>query len=271
MATLILRGCKADGTSKNGFKWPMEVGATATAPDWTTTAECGGGLHGFLHGEGDSSASEYFGPDCKWMAVEPVGDVIDLGGKVKFQSGVVRFGGSLQEAANYVLANDPDAKGKKVIGGTATAGNYGTATAGNYGTATAGDEGTATAGDEGTATAGNYGTATAGYMGTATAGNYGTATAGNYGTATAGDEGTATAGNYGTATAGNKGTATAGYYGTATAGDGGAIIIGWHDKDGRWRIKVGEVGKDCDLKPGQAYQLDKEGNFVAVDTKKPGV
>lgn len=59
MPTLILRGCKKDGSSRNGYKYPLEVGATGTCPDWQPTAECGRGLHGFLHGVGDFSSCEF--------------------------------------------------------------------------------------------------------------------------------------------------------------------------------------------------------------------
>jgi hypothetical protein len=75
--------------------------------------------------------------------------------------------------------------------------------------------------------------------------------------------GTATAGDGGTATAGDMGTATAGYRGTATAGDGGTIIIQrWNGK--RYKFEVAEVGEDG-LTPGQAYCLNDEGSFVAVE------
>jgi len=128
--------------------------------------------------------------------------------------------------------------------------------------ATAGYSGTATAGYRGTATAGDRGTATAGYRGTATAGYRGTATAGDRGTATAGDRGTATAGDSGTATAGDSGTATTGYRGTATAGDSGMISIQyWDSKAERYKVMIGYIGEGG-LKPGIAYQLDENCQFV---------
>jgi len=258
--SLVLRVCRADHTSRNGFAWPQAVGEEIAAPDWKGNKECGNGLHGWLYGQGDHSCVDYWvDQDAKWYVLEVPSDSITmLGGKCKFPRAVVRFIGAKSEAAAYILEHEPLAHEVAVIGaclkvgdketvlvgglgtatagyrGTATAGYRGTATAGYRGTATAGESGTATAGESGTATAGNYGTATAGesgtatagYRGTATAGNYGTATAGNYGTATAGYRGTATAGNYGTATAGESGTATAGYRGTATAGESGTATAG---------------------------------------------
>jgi len=228
---LCLRTCRKDGSNEfNDFRWPLVVGAVATAPDWDPTPTCGSGLHGLAWGAGDADLVDP-GPDAVGLVVEAAaGQVVDLGGKVKFPAATVRFVGTLAKAASWLAAET----GRTVHfagvtagdSGTATAGDYGQATAGDGGTATAGNDGRATAGDYGTATAGNYGQATAGDSGTATAGNGGRATAGNDGTATAGNYGQATAGNHGQATAGNHGTATAGYYGQATAGDYGQATAG---------------------------------------------
>lgn len=48
---LVLRVCDVDGKSHGGFQWP-ESGPVA-APDWNPEPRCGGGLHGWLWGEGD--------------------------------------------------------------------------------------------------------------------------------------------------------------------------------------------------------------------------
>ena len=250
--SLVLRVCNADFTSRGGFQWPSEIGAVVSAPDWKANYECGNGLHGWLHGSGDYSASDYCGsPEAKWMVLEvPSSEIIDLGGKVKFPSATVRFIGSKSDAAEFILKNDPAATADTIIGlsltagdnrsvsvgdlGTATAGKHGTASAGEYGSASAGyrgsafagEDGTASAGKHGTATAGRYGSASAGKHGTATAGKHGTATAGKHGTATAGEDGTATAGKHGSATAGRYGSASAGYRGSASAGEYGTASAG---------------------------------------------
>jgi hypothetical protein len=276
---LVLRCCAPDMSSQNGFVWPG-VGKVAECPDWKDNKNCGNGLHGWLYGQGDHSTSSYYEREgAKWIAVEvKQTDIRDLGGKVKFPRGVVRFVGERHEAANFIIEHEPRAKFVAVIGaclaggdgltvavgalGTATAGDRGTATAGYSGTATAGYRGTATAGDSGTATAGDRGTATAGYSGTATAGALGTATAGYSGTATAGYRGTATAGDSGTATAGDSGTATAGALGTATAGDSGEIHVRWYDsKNDRYRTVIGYVGEDG-IEANVAYRLDANNKLV---------
>jgi hypothetical protein len=51
---LVLRCCRKDMTSKNGFTWPG-VGGIATAPDWKDNKDCGNGLHGWLHYLGDAA------------------------------------------------------------------------------------------------------------------------------------------------------------------------------------------------------------------------
>ena len=293
--SLVLRVCRPDFTSYGGFKWPSDIGAEVSAPDWKNNESCGNGLHGWLYGKGTYNSTNYWEyPDAKWMVLEVCSaDLVILDGKCKFPSAIVRFVGTAADAATYLLKHEPNATTGSVIGecvttgdyGTATAGDCGTATAGDYGTATAGDCGTATAGDcgtaaagqRGTATAGQRGTATAGKCGTATAGDCGTATAGDYGTATAGqrgtatagkcgtatagDCGTATAGKCGTATAGDCGTATAGDYGTASAGEGGEIRIRWFDRDARrYRTKIGYVGEDG-IKPDTSYRLNQKHEF----------
>lgn len=166
---LVLRTCNADLTSHGEFRWPES--GTVEAPDWQPTKECGNGLHGWLHGEGDGILGNW-SPDAKWLVVSvEVATIVDLGGKVKFPRGEVVHCGDRKSATEYLAVNG--CAGRKIIGGTATAGYRGTATAGVSGTATAGYRGTATAGYGGTATAGDRGTATAGDSGTATAGDDG--------------------------------------------------------------------------------------------------
>ena len=269
--TLVLRCCRHDFTSRDGFQWKKK--GTVTAPDWEHRPYCGHGLHGWKHGEGDHSVWEHDESDVWMVLAVKTKSIVELDGKVKFPTCRVLFTGKREVATALIKEHYPAAR---VIYGTATAGENGTATAGYKGTATAGNYGTATAGNYGTATAGENGTATAGYKGTATAGNYGTATAGNYGTATAGyngtatagENGTATAGNYGTATAGYNGTATAGYNGTATAGENGIIQIKLYDHAARrHRIVIGYIGEnglENGLEAGRKYKLDSQGQFVEV-------
>jgi hypothetical protein len=224
----LLRTVNVDGTSHGGFRWPLEVGAEAVAPDWNPAPVCGGGLHGFLDGEGDGSLASW-DPSAHWLVLEvPEGaGLVDLAGKAKAERARVLHVGDRASATAEMGRLCP---GRAIVGGTATAGNRGTATAGEGGTATAGEGGTATAGYNGTATAGNRGTATAGYNGTATAGYNGTATAGDGG--------------------------------TATAGEGGMLLISWWQE--RQRLAVAYVGEDGIL-PGVPYRLNSSGAFVRAE------
>jgi hypothetical protein len=290
MPALYLRTVDGLDQSHQGFQWPTEVGALIEAPDWNPAPYCGGGLHGLLWGEGDGDLL-YNSDDAIWQVVE-AHESIDLDGKHKFRSCVLRYRGDREGAIAYLVANGGD--GKAIAYHAATAGDHGIATVGDWGSAIAGDGGTATAGDNGTAvagiggtaiagtdstavadyggtataddcgtaTAGNSGIATAGVAGTATAGDWGSATAGASGAARAGDDGTATAGDWGSATAGHRGTAIAGAHGTATADNGGSIIIKYSDGD-RPRYVIGYVGEDG-IEAGVAYKCE-HGKLVRAD------
>src|SRR5678815_2388134 len=115
---LVLRSCDKDMRSYNDFKWPKK--GHVVAPDWKATKACGNGLHGFLWGEGDGTLGRY-DEGSKWLVLEVVeSTIIDLGGKVKFPECDVIFCGDLKEAAKYIAEHGGE--GKKIIGGTATAG-----------------------------------------------------------------------------------------------------------------------------------------------------
>jgi len=59
---LILRCCEKDGTSYNGFKWPLIVGAHVEPTSWNPEAVCGNGLHGWPWGLGIGN-----GKDANWQ------------------------------------------------------------------------------------------------------------------------------------------------------------------------------------------------------------
>lgn len=144
---LVLRCCNADMSSKNGFVWPG-VGGIATAPDWKDNKECGNGLHGWLYGQGDHSTSDYFlQSDAKWLVVKVVlSTIIMLGGKCKFQSGEVVFVGMKSEAADYIIANEPQAANVAVIGLIAECGENGVLQGGTLSVLTGGYSATMTGG-----------------------------------------------------------------------------------------------------------------------------
>jgi hypothetical protein len=63
--TYMLRTCRPDMTSHNGFQWPTS--GPVECPDWNPRAACGNGLHGLLHGEGDASLLDW-SEDAQWLA-----------------------------------------------------------------------------------------------------------------------------------------------------------------------------------------------------------
>ena len=259
--SVVLRICKADMTSYNGFIWPEK--GHVEAPDWDDTEECGHGLHGWFEAQGDASYSNCLNePDAKYLVLKVKTDsIIHLDGKCKFPRAKVCFVGNRNEAIAYIEETYPYLRTMPLLFANRTAGDSGGVATGDCGTAIAGFRGTARTGFRGTATVGNYGTATAGFRGTATAGFRGIATAGTGGTATAGTHGTAIAGTGGTATVGDCGTATAGEFGTAMAGIGGIIQIHYfHDRD---RIAIGYI-EENGLKPNVKYKLDANHNFVEI-------
>ena len=165
----VLRTCGADMSSYGGFIWPNS--GPVAAPDWRADDRCGGGLHGFLWGEGNGELASWES-DALWLVVRITSPgYVDLDGKVKFEAGEVVFCGDRAAAVADIAARGAIGA---IVGGLITRGDNDVAQAGYRGTATAGEGGTATAGYRGTATAGYRGTATAGYRGTATAGEGGT-------------------------------------------------------------------------------------------------
>ncbi len=151
---LVLRTCKADMTSHNRFLWPES--GPISCPDWNPKPICGGGLHGFLWGEGAGELADW-SVDAKWLVVAvPAATIVSLEGKVKFPAGDVVYCGDRLTATAYLADNG--GRGRSIVGGTSTSGHGGTSTSGHGGTSTSGDRGTSTSGDDGTSTSGTRGT-----------------------------------------------------------------------------------------------------------------
>ena len=164
---LVLRCNAPDGSSHGGFVWPLAVGAEVVAPDWIANNKCGNGLHGWLHGAGDHSASSHHSTtDAKWLVVcVALADIVSLGGKVKFPRCVVHHVGDKKSATDYIIANDERARVVPVIGALVTVGDKQVANVGAIGFATSGYYGTSTSGDYGTSTSGDYGKSRSGTKG----------------------------------------------------------------------------------------------------------
>ena len=111
---VALRTCDADMQSRGGFQWPG-VGETVTAPDWTDSQECGGGLHGLLWGQGDWSllATD---ETAKWVVFRPVGEMSHLGGKIKCESAEVLFIGARLDAWQFLRQHVTNLRGANLVG-----------------------------------------------------------------------------------------------------------------------------------------------------------
>lgn len=109
---LVLRTCDSDMRSYGGFQWPMS--GRVSAPDWNPYPDCGGGLHGFLWGEGNFYLASPF-TAAKWVvcSVDPAA-IVDLQSKVKFPECEVIHVGDQESATNYVRNNG--GADRKIIG-----------------------------------------------------------------------------------------------------------------------------------------------------------
>ena len=170
--SLVLRACREDMSSKNGFMWPTS--GVVECPDWDSVPECGNGLHGWLYGHGDGNVSDYWSKNDKWLVVSvETYSIIELNGKVKFPKGEVLFCGDRKSATDFLMEHEPRSKDQPVISAfitvsdnqTATTGYNGTSTSGDYGTSTSGNYGTSISGKNGTSTSGNGGKSKAGVNG----------------------------------------------------------------------------------------------------------
>jgi len=97
---LILRKCREDLTSHNGFKYP-ETGFVE-ALDWQPTTECGNGLHGLVWATGDFNIDDY-GNIFQVLLVNKLDGFIDLGDKVKFKRAYVLLTTKEQQRVSDLL------------------------------------------------------------------------------------------------------------------------------------------------------------------------
>ena len=175
---LILRFVAHDGSSWKGFKSPVVVGETLTAPDawdtawgeqpeewrggWIADKRCGGGIHGWPWGIGigDGKEPEW---DALWQvyAVKPEDIVADVGDgpKCKFRSGVLRYSGDWHGAAMFIMSGQMAWTFHNSSGSASNSGDRGSASnSGSRGSASnSGDSGSASnSGSRGSASNSGY-------------------------------------------------------------------------------------------------------------------
>lgn len=284
--SLVLRACNEDMSSKNNFKWPTS--GLVECSDWDSVHDCDKGLHGWLYGHGDGSASEYWSENDKWLVISvETSSIIELRGKVKFPKGEVVFCGDRKSATDFLMKHEPRSLLQPIIGAfitvsdnqTAITGYKGSSTSGLKGSSTSGDYSMSTSGNYGTSTSGDYSTSTSGYKGTSTSGGFSISISGNYGNSISGLGGTSTSGDYGTSTSGFKGTSISGEGGKSISGVGGTSSSGYNGKcktgykgiiqikyyeNNRVKLKTGYIGEDG-LEPDTFYKLDENNNFTTCE------
>jgi len=224
--SLVLRVCRKDMTSHDGFKWPKKVGSIVSAPDWIDNKECGNGLHGWLYGQGDHSCVNYWGEEgANWVVLEvETAGIIMLGGKCKFQSAKIKFIGAKQDAAEYLIKNEPKAASVAVIGRTVEVSEGGEALAGALSTMTGGDSAKMTGGDSAKMTGGDSAKMTGG----------------------------------------DSATMTGGDSAKMTGGDKSVLCFSYYDKKSdRQKMKLAYVGEDG-IKPNVPYRLNDKHELEEV-------
>ena len=155
----LLRSCNADFSSARdrSFVWPSTVGMEVQPCAWNPAPTCGGGLHGFVRGEGDASLADW-SKTAQWLvfSADPA-DVVNIGRKAKVRIARVEHVG--QGAAGQDRRLDCLAYldrlgqcGAAAMGVMRQGGYYSTLTGGDRSTLTGGDCSTLTGGDGSTLT-----------------------------------------------------------------------------------------------------------------------
>ena len=200
MNNLFLRTCNSDGTSYEGFQWNLEIGGITEAPDWNPEPECGGGLHGLLHGKGDGENLDH-SKDALWMACEALGPIVDIDHKIKTSKAKTLFVGDRKGATDFLIASGCNPA--EVVGAFITGGDSSKIIGADWSTLTGGDDSIITGGRWSTLTGGRWSTVTGGNWSTLTGGNWSTLKGGDYSIVTGGDNSIVTGGDWSIATGGD--------------------------------------------------------------------
>ena len=236
----VLKVVRHDMTTRNHFKWG-NVGDITVAPDWDPNPKCGGGLHGWLSGVGDIRCQDISESDgARWLVIEVEGEVVSLGGKVKFERGKTVFAGDMREAAAIVA----DLSGEQgsvigiirsggdrstVLGGchsTLTGGNYSAVSGGDHSIVTGGDLSIVTGGEHSKVSGGDQSTVSGGYHSIVTGGDQSTVSGGDRSIVTGGDLSTVSGGNHSIVTGMDRSIVNGGNYSTVRGGAGSTVTGG---------------------------------------------
>ena len=251
MKSYILRTCREDMTSRNGFTWPRK--GPVSCDDWDPEPKCGNGLHGLLMGQGDGSVLDW-SSDAIWQVVE-VDDssMVNIGdGKVKFPCGIVVHTGDQKSATDFVIAQGADAE--KVVGAFRQCGDRSTLVGGYQSSLVGGSYSTLEGGSYSSLVGGDNSDLAGGTRSTLTGGDRSSLTGGDYSRLMGGDRSELTGGAGSNLVGGSYSRLTGGTYSTMTCK--------WWDGN-RYRIITAYVGEDG-IDSGVPYRVEK-GKFVRVE------
>ena len=220
---LILRTCNKDLKSYKGFQWPKE--GPVSAPDFNPSPECGHGLHGLLEGQGDWGLLDW-SVSAKALIVETDrSQLIELGGKVKFQSGIVKRVATIAALLCEFLCNA--AKIKKEVSDLQKATSSTAAVDENSHSSSDPSSQLAASGDSSQLAASGYSSKLA----------------------ASGRSSLVIGASHGC---------------VARAADGGTLVLTrWVDKEKRWRVSVAYIGENG-IKADTDYKLNDAGEFEEV-------
>jgi hypothetical protein len=271
---LLLKCVNADGTSYGGFKYPLEIGAEVTAPDWDPANRCGGGLHGWAWGIGIGGGKAPIW-DGIWLvlgcAPKDVVHVTIDGGKEKARKATIRCvtkPGDWQKATNFILAGQMAWIAHNADGSAASSGYSSSA-------ASSGDRSSAaSSGDRSSAASSGYSSsaASSGYSSSAASSGYSSsaASSGDRSSAASSGDRSSAASSGDSSSAASSGDCSpavcAGLSSRAKAGEWGCVALAWwNDAAQRAEMRCREVGcgdgTDGKLKAGVWYRLNKRGEF----------
>jgi len=182
---LILRKCREDFTSHEGFVYPEK--GYVEALDWEDNHRCGQGLHGLEWGIGDYDINEH-GKMWQVIKVDKNNGYRDLEDKVKFKCGEVilstlNYGEAMDLLMKYIPDRLKDRVGCQVI----ISSDNSVVTCGNYSNIRCGRESTINSGDNSNITSGDDSKITSGCNSTIISGNDPTIISGSGSTITSGD------------------------------------------------------------------------------------
>ena len=107
----VLKVLNPDMKAYGGFQWPEK--GRVVAPDWDPRPICGGGLHGWLNGEGDTKVSNVIdikNPLNRWLVLKvDEKEIVNIDNeKVKFKSCTIIFNGTRDKAIDFLKSKNSE-------------------------------------------------------------------------------------------------------------------------------------------------------------------